>query len=269
MDDFVLDQSYEYAPGKKLTYAYYEPAAGKEKRPLLIWLHGGGEGGTDTSVPLMANKAANYASPEIQQVFDGAWVLVPQSPTFWMQNKEGRYNRGEGNDIYNEGLMLLIRDFVKEHEDIDPGRIYVGGCSNGGYMSLKLILNDPDYFAGAYISCLAYHAEFLSEEEIASIKDVPMWFIHSADDGTTVPEQTVLPLYKRLRQAGASNTHLSYYDRVVDLTGIYGGEDFHYFGHASWIYSHNNHCRLDYDGSTVKVNGRPVSLMEWLAAQKL
>ncbi|MEM8888286.1 MAG: glucan-binding protein, partial [Bacteroidota bacterium] len=38
-----------------LTYASFSPkTAAKGKRPLLIWLHGGGEGGTDTSIPLIA-----------------------------------------------------------------------------------------------------------------------------------------------------------------------------------------------------------------------
>jgi hypothetical protein len=33
------------------------------------------------------------------------------------------------NDIYNEGLMALIKNYVQTNPGIDPNRIYVGGCS--------------------------------------------------------------------------------------------------------------------------------------------
>lgn len=266
LDSFDLTGSFSH---KDVTMAFagYSPEGDKEKYPLIIWLHGGGEGGTDPSIPLIANKAWNYASHDIQAIFGGAYVLVPQSPTFWMQSASGEYTRGNENDIYNEALMALIRQYVSEHPDIDQNRIYVGGCSNGGYMSLKLILEHPDYFAAGYISALAYHAEFLTKDQISKIKHVPMWFVHSADDQTTVPEVTVLPVYKRLVDAGAKKVHLSYYDHVTDITGFFGGDDYHYNGHWSWIYSHANHSRLDFDGTPVMVDGRPASLLEWLAAQ--
>lgn len=267
IDNFDLTGSFRHKD-VSLSYAGYSPEEEKNKSPLIIWLHGGGEGGTDPSIPLIANKAWNYASEDIQTLFGGAYVLVPQSPTFWMQSASGEYTRGNENDIYNEALMALIRDYVSKHPDIDQSRIYVGGCSNGGYMSLKLILEHPDYFAAGYISALAYHAEFLTEQQISTIKHVPIWFVHSADDQTTVPEETVLPVYKRLIDAGAENVHLSYYDHVRDITGFFGGDDYHYNGHWSWIYSHANHSRLDFDGSPVTVDGRPATLMAWLAAQK-
>ena len=52
--------------------------------------------------------------------------------------------------------MALIKAYVAQHPDIDPKRIYVGGCSNGGYMALKLILKEPAYFAAGYISAVSY-----------------------------------------------------------------------------------------------------------------
>jgi len=266
IDDYNLSGEFSHA-GIDLTYAWYSPKVSDRKKPLIIWLHGGGEGGTDPSIPLIANRAANYASEEIQAYFDGAYVLVPQAPTYWMDSGSG-YTRGDKDDIYNEALMALFQDFVKAHPDVDTDRIYVGGCSNGGYMSLKLLLKDPDYFAAAYISALAYHAEYLTDAQLKSIKEVPIWFVHSADDRTTRPEETVLPTYERLKEAGAKMVYCSYYDHVTDITGFYGGEDYHYPGHWSWIYSHANVARQDMDGTYVKIDGKPVTIMEWLAAQK-
>ena len=100
---------------------------------------------------LLANRAANYAAPEIQNIFGAAYVLVPQSPTFWMQNAEGNISRGESEDIYHESLMALFRQYIKEHPMVDTARIYVGGCSNGGYMTQKLLLENPNFLLQAFL----------------------------------------------------------------------------------------------------------------------
>ena len=267
LDRFDLSGRYRADEDLAMSYAWYAPPGKPGKSPLIIWLHGGGEGGTDPSIPLMANRAANYASDDIQAIFKGAYVLVPQCPGAWMHNAKGVMTEGKEEDVYHVGLMQLIRDFVGDHPDIDADRIYVGGCSNGGYMSLKLILDHPDYFAAGFISSLAYQSQYISDDQIERIKEAPIWFVQSADDRTTIPEKTVIPVYKRLKAAGAKNVHFSFYDHVVDITGFYGGEDFHYNGHWSWVYCHANLCRWDYDGSPVEVDGRTVTIMEWLAAQ--
>jgi predicted esterase len=267
VDRFDLSGRYVHDTGMTLSYASFAPETSNEKSPLLIWLHGGGEGGTDPTIPLLGNRAANYASDEIQAVFNGVYVLVPQCPGAWMHNAQGVMTHGQEDDIYNVALMALIREYVAAHPGIDTDRIYVGGCSNGGYMSLKLLLLHPDYFAAGFISSLAYQSQYLSDEQIRSIAHLPIWFVQSADDQTTRPEETILPVLERLKAAGARDVHASYYDHVVDITGLFGGDDYHYNGHWSWVYLHANKCRRDIDGSLVRVDGRPVTIMEWMAAK--
>ncbi len=266
IDSFDLSGRFSDGTGITMSYASYSPPDAQAKAPLIIWLHGGGEGGVDPSIPLVANRAANYASDEIQALFGGAFVLVPQSPTRWMDSGQGTTS-GQVDDIYYKAVMALIEDFISEHPNVDRDRIYVGGCSNGAYLTFKLIIEFPDFFAAAFPSALAYRAANLTDAQVDRIKNIPIWFIHSKDDGTTVPEQTVVPAYHMLKEAGAPNVHFTYYDHVVDITGFFGGNDYQYPGHWSWIYSHANVSRRDYDGSLVKVDGRPVTIMEWLAAQ--
>ena len=267
VDRFDLSGRFTDASGKTLTYASFTPKTSRPKSPLLIWLHGGGEGGSDPAIPLLANRATSYASDRVQAIFEGAYVLVPQTPGAWMHNAAGVMTSGKEDDVYNVPLMALIRDYVSAHPGIDTNRIYVGGCSNGGYMALKLMLQQPDYFAAGFISSLAYQSQYLSDAQIKSIAQLPIWFVHSADDETTRPELTVLPVYERLKAAGASSVHLSYYDHVVDITGFFGGDGYRYNGHWSWIYLHANESRLDRDGSPVTVARRPATVMEWLSAQ--
>ncbi len=268
IDQFDLTGKYTYNEKLTMSYATFTPKVKKDKAPLIIWLHGGGEGGTDPTVPLLGNKAANYAAEGIQSIFEGAYVLSPQCPGAWMHNTQGVGTQGKDNDIYNEGLMALIKDYVKANPGIDVSRIYVGGCSNGGYMALKLILLYPDYFAAGYISALAYRSEYISDSDIQKIKNVPIWFVHAKDDRTTIPDLTVVPVFDRLRKAGAKNVHFTYYDNVIDITNFYGAKGFQYNGHWSWVYLHENLPRTDLDGSPVRVNGKPVTIMEWMASQK-
>lgn len=268
IDQFDLTGKYKFNDQLTMSYATFSPTVKKDKAPLIIWLHGGGEGGFDPTIPLLGNKAANYASEAIQSIFEGAYVLSPQCPGAWMHNAQKVSTQGKENDVYNEGLMALIKDYVKSNSNIDPNRIYVGGCSNGGYMALKLILLYPDYFAAGYISALAYRSEYIADADIQKIKAVPIWFVHSKDDATTIPALTVVPVHKRLVAAGAKNVHFTYYEHVNDITNFYGGKGFQYNGHWSWVYLHENLPRTDLDGSLVKVNGKPVSIMEWMAAQK-
>jgi predicted esterase len=267
LDDFDLSGKYEYEAGKTMSYGFFKPKNKNPKAPLIIWLHGGGEGGTDPSIAIIGNKVINYASDEIQAYFGGAYVLAPQCPGRWMYNEEGIRHPGSAEDIYNVGLMALIKNFVNTHPDIDKKRIHIGGCSNGGYMSLKLILKDPNYFAAGYISALAYESQYITDQQINSIRNVPIWFIHTKDDPVTPPSNTIVPVYERLKKAGAKNLHLTFYDHVTDLSGFYGGENYLFPGHWSWIYSHTNHARLDYDGKPVLHKGKPVTIMEWLAGQ--
>lgn len=269
VDEFNVTGQYKYEEGKTMAYGFYAPELKQNGAtvPLIIWLHGGGEGGTDPTIAIIGNKAVNYASPEIQKYFGGAYVLVPQCPGAWMHNKEGVMQPGSGEDVYNEGLLKLIKTFADNNPRIDKKRIYVGGCSNGGYMSLKLLLKDPNYFAAAYISALAYQSQYISDAQIKSIKHIPIWFVHSKDDSTTVADKTAIPVYNRLKESRAKNVHFSLYNHVTDITGMYGGENFYYNGHWSWVYSHGNTAKTEIDGTPVMWNGKPVTIMEWMAAQ--
>jgi predicted peptidase len=245
-----------------LTYGDYAPAKDKEKNPLIIWLHGGGEGGTDPTIPLSANKAVNFASEEIQSYFDGAYVLAPQAPTKWM---DGFTGVADGSSIYQEALMALIKDYVATNPDIDPNRIYIGGASNGGYMTMLMIRDYPGFFAAAFPVCEGLNDTLITDEDIQNITKTPTWFVTAANDTTLLPELNTLPTFDRLNDAGAENVHLTLFDDVRDTTGLYKNADgtpYEYNGHWSWIPVYNNEVEAT-------INGENITIMEWMAAQSL
>lgn len=187
-DLFVHNQSYEL-DGVDLSYAYYNPKNESLDKPLIIWLHGAGEGGHDTTIAVLGNKVTNLIETEIQSYFGdtGAYVLVPQTPTMWMDyNGENVYNimvnHSDGHSYYTNALKGLIDQFIEGHPDIDQNRLYIGGCSNGGYMTIKMIMDYPDFFAAAFPTCAAYASKWLTHDRLDSIKDTPIWLIHAQND---------------------------------------------------------------------------------------
>jgi predicted peptidase len=260
VDDFSLGEA--TFDGTTLTYADFAPAKDNHKNPLIIWLHGMGEGGTDATIPISGNKAANFASDEIQAYFDGAYVLAPQTPTFWMDGETGF---GDGTSKYETALMELIKDYVAKNKDIDPNRVYIGGDSNGGYMTMLMIRDYPDYFAAALPTCEALADALISDEDIEKMKDVPTWFVAAQTDDTVPVDQFMVPTYNRLIAAGAQDVHMSLFDNVVDTSGLYNdayGNPHEYPGHWSWIYVYNNEV-------SKTINGQETTIMEWLAGQSL
>lgn len=246
----------------EFSYADYKPAEDGEKHPLIIWLHGGGEGGTDATIPLAANRAVSFASEEIQSQFGGAYVLVPQAQTYWM---EGFGEKRDGTSIYEVGLMELIDDYVANNAGVDANRIYVGGCSNGGYMTMLLMRDYPDYFAAAYPVCEGLADKLVTDADIETFKNQNIWFTLSATDTTLDPVIYSLPTYVRLKEAGAENVHMTFFENVSDTSGLYRQENdqpHEYDGHWSWTYVYN-------DKVSANINGEEVTLLGWMAAQTL
>ncbi|MDX8047113.1 prolyl oligopeptidase family serine peptidase [Gracilibacillus sp. S3-1-1] len=251
VEKFTTDRG-TYA-GIDMSYASYTPETKSKEKPLIVWLHGGGEGGTDATIPLGANKAINLASESIQDYFDRAYVLVPQAPTKWM---DGVTADSDGTSKYTESLMELIEAFVQDHKDIDPERIYIGGASNGGYMTLVMTREYPDYFAAAVPVCEGLNDSLLSDQDILTLAKTPTWFVTAENDPTLDPALHTLPTYERMASVDEANVHLTLFDNVVDQSGLYTNEDntpYEYAGHWSWIYVFNDQV---------------LGLFEWLAEQE-
>ena len=260
------ESSYAEMP---LRFGYYSPNMSREKRPLIIWLHGAGEGGYDTAIAYTGNNVVNLSSEKVQSLFGGAYVLAPQVPTMWMDDGKGLYT-DSGKSKYVTALKALIDEFIDLHPSIDSNRIYIGGCSNGGFMTMRMIIDYPGFFAAAFPVCEALYDKVITDRNIEDIKNTPIWFTHAKNDELVKPEITVIPTYERLLDAGAPNVHFSYFDKVVDTSGIFkdsNGNPFEFFAHGTWIYMLKDECVLDYDGSPVKANGKDVTLLQWLALQ--
>ena len=252
-----VDLSGIYTSGNvTLTYSSYAPAGDGKQHPLVIWLHGAGEGGTDPSVPLLGNKASALFGEDFQSIMGGAFVLAPQTPDRWMIYREDGVQTS--GSCYTAALMELIERYVAANPSVDTDRIYIGGCSNGGYMTMEMVMTYPDYFAAAYPICEAYADAAITDEQLEGIKDLPIWFTYAEDDLTVLPAEYSIPTVNRLKAMGG-DVHVSAFQQVLDTSGLYtdeNGAPYQYTGHWSWICFFNNECAE---------NG--VTLWDWLASK--
>lgn len=259
-------------------------AADGVKNPLVIWLHGMGEGGTDIDIDLLGNEVTGLTTDNevnVQHYFKtggsaGAYVLAVQSPTWWMDvdgtgDKLNMEGTGEQTSFYTEALFGAITSYVESNPDIDTSRIYLGGCSNGGYMTMNMAFTHGDYFAAYYPICEAYTDSRISQDMLNRIKDYNMWFLLSADDPTVEPSNFELPTFDRLLKAGAQNCFMTVTEHVL-------GKDFEgmqYDGHWSWIYAFNDEVKTRIDNTKVKSTADlthanctvQANMWEWLASK--
>ncbi len=272
-------------PGDEtLTYAAYEPWSLKndgKANPLVIWIHGGGEGGIDVSITLLGNEVVSLIRPEIQSHFTteggegGAYVLSIQCPTMWMGTAKG-FGHGEYPSLYSNVLKECIDNYVDENPDVDRNRIYLGGCSNGGYMTMNMLIRNPKYFAAAYPTCEAYADENISDNEIAALAEENIWIVQSYDDTTVDGKTHCIPTFQRLMRAGAKNVWMSMFENVQALDNP--GQRL--MGHFSWAYVFNDAVTMSQEqtdgdvkpnnngGGTVAPQGH-ANLFEWMNAQSL
>jgi hypothetical protein len=98
-----------------------------------------------------------------------------------------------------------------------------------------------------------------------------MWFTAAATDTTVDPSANASATFKRLKAAGGSDIHYSFFEKVMCDES---GQDIEYMGHYSWIYTLRNDCTKDQadpeniaapSTADVKLNNKAVSLWEWLA----
>ncbi len=123
--------------------------------------------------------------------------------------------------FYTKPVKKLIDDFLSSHPEIDRSRIYIGGCSAGGYMTMNMMIQYPQLFAAGFPICEYYLDSKITDEQIRNISQKPMWFTYAKTDRTVNPSKNTLATLRRLIENGAKNVELSEFDSVTDTSGNY------------------------------------------------
>ena len=154
--------------------------------PLLIFLHGAGERGSDNKSQLVHGSFL-FKSEDFRNNYP-AIVVFPQCPdkSSWA-NVKRNYDmlNGKKFDFFkeiseNKQLIMVekLLDFIEKKYSIDPTRRYVGGLSMGGMGTFELVARNPDYFAAAFPICGGGNPDWSD-----LLKTTPFWIFHGEDDG--------------------------------------------------------------------------------------
>lgn len=161
--------------GYAIDYRYYSPVKKNDttKYPLVIWLHGMMNGKSDGDQLEHCN-ISEWASKDYQKRFrgtKGAFIMAPRS-----LEEEGLY----WSDELIYPLRRAIDKFIsKNKKNIDVTRIYIGGYSMGGKMTLKMAVAYPEMFAAIFPVCPAWVP---GEKASAQLKNTPMWLTSGVPD---------------------------------------------------------------------------------------
>ena len=188
---------------------------GKERYPILIWLHGAGQSGSDNEAQM--GRATQVFSSETHQEEYPSFVLAPQCPS-----------RDVGwKDSVETNLVALIDDLAV-NLPIDRNRIYVIGSSMGGFGSWRIAGNHPDLFAAVVPICGGGRVD-----DAEKLKAIPIWAFHG-DQDEDVPVTKSREMVEAIRAVGGEK--IEYTELAGEGHLIAGGvcvrEDL-----APWIYA--------------------------------
>jgi predicted peptidase len=175
----ISKQSTEAYSGKitkkvSVNYLVYLPKDYKnsnEKWPVIFFLHGAGERGSELEL------VKKNGLPKLVESADYPFIVIsPQCP--------------ENTDWDLNALNGLYAEVLKKYK-VDQSRVYLTGLSMGGYGTWAWAIDSPDKFAAIAPVCGGGRAFMVSR-----IKDLPVWAFHGLKDD-------VVPVYESEKMVNA------------------------------------------------------------------
>ena len=205
------------------SYRLLEPMdrKGDGPRPLLVFLHGMGERGSD-NLDQLEYLPTWMCSPDWRERFR-TFVLAVQCPSdeLWVESWD---DAGTCRAIF--AVENAIERLLKT-ENIDPSRVYLTGLSMGGYGSWALAAHRPDLFAGLVPICGGG-----DPGSVERLRGLPIWVFHGTADGV-VGESNSREMVAALRSSGIPVG----YTRLEGVGHDSWTDAYLYEGAISWLFS--------------------------------
>ena len=183
-------------------YVVYLPEnwAKAQKWPVILFLHGSGERGSE------GLDETQIGLPAAIRVHPERWpfvVVMPQVPF--------NHHHWTDPDMMQTALAALG---AEQHEfNGDPDRIYLTGLSLGGYGVWEIARDNPRLFAAVAPVCGGIFWSYepgrwneqttLPGEYARVLRHEPVWMFHGADDPVVSPRQSAL-MFDALKAAGGN-----------------------------------------------------------------
>ena len=166
-------------------------ASSDQRWPLILFLHGAGERGTNLWL------VAKHGPPKIDtaQTNFPFIVVSPQCP-------EGK--------IWSNDLLLALLDEIENKYAVDTHRIYLTGLSMGGFGTWSLGLSHPEKFAAIAPMCGGGELITPLLADKAKLTTLPVWAFHGAKD-PVVPVEESERMVALLKKQGVTEVKFTVY----------------------------------------------------------
>ncbi len=199
--------------------------------PLVLFLHGAGERGTDNRVQIKYLPAL-LAHDKYRQEYP-CFLVVPQCrpDRLWVETPRA-YDRAAPRQAPGPQMQIVINILgeVIHNHPVDPARLYLTGLSMGGYGSWDLGTRLADRWAAVAPICGGGDELYADR-----LTDVPVWAWHG-DADEIVPVAKSRRMVEAIRHAGGQ-------PKYTELPGV---------GHDSWTPAYSS----------------PTGLVPWMFAQR-
>ena len=175
-------------------------AGGTNRWPLILFLHGAGERGTN-----VWRATVHGPTKYIKKNPDFPFILVtPVCP--------------DGHK-WSDEIVLGILDSVIAKYSVDTNRIYLTGLSMGGYATWSLATTFPERFAAVAPICggegtIGMILTMGDKVKGPALKKLPVWAFHGAKDNVVALEQSER-MVQALKNIGNTNVNLTVYPKAM------------------------------------------------------
>ncbi len=237
-----------------LNYCLYEPEdldKSEDKVPLILFLHGAGERGSNNEWQL--KNAILQVIKEGNE--DSAWmnsiVIAPQCPSStggntnssvsdpnkWAETnwKNGNYTQA---NVPESKPLKAAAELVQQYANydyVDEDRVYVIGLSMGGFGTWDILARYPNLFAAGVPICGGGPTD-----KIDVLKNIPIYTFHGTSD-KSVPYSGTQAMYNAITAAGGNK--IIFYTFQGAGHGIwndaikFAGSDTQYPALETWLFS--------------------------------
>ena len=239
--------SFEKSITKKVGYHYllslptgYD-AAGEKTWPVILFLHGSGERGTDPwkvavhgppklirgPVPPPVPAPDTIAPPPPLPESAEARALREQSAAFLKANFIVVSPQCPSGTTWDDDGVLALLDEVMAKHKTDGHRVYLTGLSMGGFGTWSVAMKYPERFAAVVPICGGGSPTDIrraSREKKTALLSLGVWAFHGAKDPTVALEESET-MVAALKKAGVTDLQLTVYPEAK---------------HDSWTETYNN-----------------------------
>jgi predicted peptidase len=200
-------KSFTASNGDELLYRLMkpQPITSGALYPLIIFLHGAGERGSD-NLSQLKHGVKELCGPDRRQNFP-CFVIAPQCPSGqrWAEIDWTRTEVTSPSAISRPlELTFEVVDQILEELPVDSSRIYITGLSMGGYGTWDAIVRRPHFFAAAMPICGGGDPSVAQQ-----LLNTPIACFHGELDKAVSPDKS-RRIVQALRDLGGNPIYVEY-----------------------------------------------------------